>query len=274
MLSTAVAPTHTLTQSGAAPIEEWIDQFHRDGFLIVRNVLSAERIAQLKADLDASVGEHRDGTPSADLHMRSFETSSANVQLFEQEPIATFAERLIGDERPDHGAEGVHVIHNNSFRTHAGQGISGWHSDEPPYYLVTDGHAPTNVRLPVLLFTCNYYLTDVTELQHGPTQFVPGSHLFGAQCPGSLDETEYADNVVSAYGEAGTALLFGCQTWHRGSPNTSQRTRYVSQVSYASRIIGHRYYPFMNYVMPDHVYQDANPRLRRLLGFLPRGAYG
>jgi hypothetical protein len=30
----------------------------------------------------------------------------------------------------------------------------------------------------------------------------------------------------------------------------------------------------MNYQMPEHVYADANPRLKRLLGFLPKGPYG
>ena len=53
-----------------------------------------------------------------------------------------------------------------------------------------------------------------------------------------------------------------------------QRTRYITQVTYARRIIGHRYSPFMNYVMPEHVYRYAYPRLKRLLGFLPNGAYG
>ena len=39
------------------------------------------------------------------------------------------------------------------------------------------------------------------------------------------------------------------------------------------RMIGHKYYPFINYTMPEHVYKDADPRLKRLLGFLDRGAY-
>ena len=30
----------------------------------------------------------------------------------------------------------------------------------------------------------------------------------------------------------------------------------------------------MNYQMPPQVYENANPRLKRLLGFLDRGAYG
>ena len=144
--------------------------------------------------------------------------SQANLSLFDREPIVTFAERLIGDDRPAYGADHVHVIHNNSFRTRPGQGISNWHQDEPPYYVVTDGEPPTNVKLPVLLFTCNYYLTDVTTLEQGPTQFVPGSHLFGAAPPDAMDGTRWEDKVVNAYGGAGTAIMFSCQTWHQGCP--------------------------------------------------------
>jgi hypothetical protein len=45
-------------------------------------------------------------------------------------------------------------------------------------------------------------------------------------------------------------------------------------VSYGRKLIGHKYAPFMNYQMPEHVYRDAGPRRKRLLGFLPSGAYG
>lgn len=256
------------------PIEEWIEQFHRYGYLVVEDVLPPDLVAQLKADLDRALGDDAQPEATAELHQRMFEISPANLSLFDREPIVTFAERLIGDDRPAFGADHVHVVHNNSFRTRKGQGISGWHQDEPPYYVVTHGEPPTNVKLPVLLFTCNYYLTDVTSLEHGPTQFLPGSHLFGAAPPGSLEGTSWEPQVVNAFGKAGTALLFGCQTWHRGAPNRSDRTRYVTQVSYAHRTIGHRYYPFMNYVMPEHVYAQANPRLKRLLGWVPRGPYG
>jgi len=45
-------------------------------------------------------------------------------------------------------------------------------------------------------------------------------------------------------------------------------------VTYGRRLVGHKYYPFMNYNMPESVHKDASPRLRRLLGFLNHGAYG
>jgi Phytanoyl-CoA dioxygenase (PhyH) len=259
---------------GDPPIEDWIEQFHRDGFLVVQDVLPADLVKQLKADLDEQLGDENQPDVKAELWHRMFEISDANLRLFDRDPIASFAEHLIGDDRPAFGPDHVHVIHNNSFRTRKGQGISGWHQDEPPYYVVTGGEPPTNVRLPVLLFTCNYYLTDVTSLEHGPTQFVPGSHLFGAPPPATVEGSRWESSIVEAYGGAGTAVMFSCQTWHRGAPNQSDRTRYVTQVSYAHRTIGHRFWPFMNYVMPEHVYADANPRLRRLLGWVPHGPYG
>lgn len=265
-------PQFQLTED--PPIDEWIDQFHRTGYLVVENVLPPDLVATLKADLDRLLGPQAQPGVQAELQLRMFEHSQANLSLFDREPIVTFAERLIGDDRPAFGAEHVHVIHNNSFRTRKGQGISAWHQDEPPYYLVTHGEPPTNVRLPVLLFTCNYYLTDVTSPEHGPTEFIAGSHLFGAAPPTTLVGTRWENDAVPAYGKAGTAILFSCQTWHRGAPNRSERVRYATQVSYAHRTIGPRYYPFMNYVMPEHVYADANPRLKRLLGFLPSGPYG
>lgn len=248
-------------------IAEWVEQFHRDGFLFLERVLTPETCAQLREDLDqrlAELGNYMGG--SFQIQCRMFESSQANLRLFDMEPIVSFAEALIDGP--------CHIVHNNSFRTPPGEGIITWHQDDPPHFLVTHGEPPTNIRLPVLLFTCNYYLTDVPSLEYGPTQLIPGSHLFGASPPPTIEGTPWEEKVFSACGPAGSVIMFNCQVWHRGAPNLSGRTRYITQVSYARRIIGHKYYPFMNYVMPKHVYKDANPRLRRLLGFLPSGAYG
>ena len=101
--------------------------------------------------------------------------------LFDIEPIASFAEALV--------ANNCHVIHNNSFQTRPGGGITSWHQDDSLHYIVTEGEPPTNVKLPVLLFTANYYLTDVTEIDHGGTEVIPGSHLFGASPPNPIEGT-------------------------------------------------------------------------------------
>lgn len=259
-----------------AQLQAWCEQFDRDGYLFIENVLPPDLVQQLNDDLDAELerlNERRGEAIGIDLAVRMFEHSRANLSLFDLEPVASFAELLIG--RDDKGPDWVHVIHNNSFKTFpGGGGITRWHQDDSPHYLVTEGEPPTNVRLPVLLFTANYYLTDVTEKENGATEVVPGSHLFGKACPESLEGTEWEDRVRYPLGRAGSLIMFNNQVWHRGGPNTSDRVRSITQVSYARRIIGHKYFPFMNYQLPEHVHADASPRLKRLLGFLPTGPYG
>jgi ectoine hydroxylase-related dioxygenase (phytanoyl-CoA dioxygenase family) len=253
-----------------ALIDSWVEQFHRDGCLFLRHVLPPDWCAELRHDLDLALDGPDAGTRlpspnSIQINHRMFETSGANLRLFDVEPIVTFAERLVA---PD-----CHVIHNNSFRSPPGAAIE-WHQDDAPHFEITHGEPPDNVRLPVLLFTCNYYLTDVDTIDHGPTQTIPRSHLFGSSPPDPIEGSGYEDQVVSNLGPAGSVIMFNNQVWHRGAPNASDRTRYITQISYARRLVGHKYYPFMNYQMPEHVYEGADERRRRLLGFLPRGAYG
>lgn len=248
-------------------IADWVERFDRDGCLFLEEVLPLDWVAELRADLDRDLRENNEeGDGVIQLHHRMFETSQANLRLFDMEPIVSFAEALV--------SASCHVVHNNSFRTPLGKGITTWHQDDPPHYRVTHGEPPDNVRLPVLLFTANYYLTDVPSVEYGPTQFIPGSHLFGASPPPVIEGTKWEDKVVSCVGKAGSVVMFNNQVWHRGGPNLSDRVRYMAQVSYGRRMVNHFFYPFMNYQMPEHVTRDASPRLKRLLGFLPSGAYG
>jgi ectoine hydroxylase-related dioxygenase (phytanoyl-CoA dioxygenase family) len=279
-MSTATLDTPDVVPHGTRPdywaghkaspeqINEWVEQFHRDGYLLIPKVLPLELCARLRADLDKDLGVIATPDQSCELRMRMFERSAANLSLFDLEPIVTFAERLIATE--------THVIHNNSFQTNPGQGITSWHQDDPPHLLVTSGEPPTNIRLPVLFFTCNYYLTDVDEVANGGTECIPRSHMLGAPCPGDASGplAHVFKGVAHNLAPAGSVVMFNNQVWHRGGPNTSARTRYVTQITYARRIIGHKYAPFMNYQMPEHIHAGANPRLKRLLGFLSNGAYG
>jgi hypothetical protein len=104
-----------------APVAEWVEQFHRDGYLFLKNVLTPELCAELRADLDRALAANPPEPNAAkiELHHRMFEVSPANLRLFEHEPIVSFAEALIDGP--------CHVIHNNSFKTPPGGGITGWH---------------------------------------------------------------------------------------------------------------------------------------------------
>lgn len=270
----------------AEELNTWIEFFHTNGFLVIHNVLKPEQCQHLRNDLEEIVRKTHNENDSKSKKMmmkRMFEHSKHNLDLFALEPIVTFAENLIGgtngctysinDGVPN--ANAVHVIHNNSFTIPPqtdGLAKNKWHQDDTPHVLSLDGKPLTNIRLNVLTFTVNYYLTDVLSPDNGPTQVIPGSHLFGKLCDGDI--SSYEDRIHSCLGAMGTAVCFNNQVWHRGSRNSSSTTRYITQITYAKRLVGHKYAPFMNYQMPSHCYEGADERLKRLLGFLPSGAYG
>lgn len=268
-------------------MKELINSFHENGFLVVPDLLSKDQCEVLKNDLDQALLKNK-----KKIQKRMFEKSKANLELFWQEPIVTLAEKIIEDNGSDlvlpgedlklaskgvPSANETHVIHNNSFIIKArsnGLGGSVWHQDDTPHITSLDGNPLTNVRLNVLAMTCLYYLTDVPSVDYGPTEFIKGSHLFGMSCNNERAE-KHLDKVVSAIGNAGTCVIFNNQTWHRGGPNKSDQNRYCTQVTYAKRLVGHKYGNFMNYQMPNEIFENiTEPRKLRLLGFLGHGAYG
>src|SRR5207237_10119189 len=112
------------TKASDQQIDQWVEQFHRDGFLVLHDVLPKELIPPLKSDLDRAL--NCDPKPGAmlELQVRMFETSKANLAIFELEPIVTFAEKLLKYDQ--------HVVHNTSFRPRPGGWLSGWHRLGPP----------------------------------------------------------------------------------------------------------------------------------------------
>jgi len=54
----------------------------------------------------------------------------------------------------------------------------------------------------------------------------------------------------------------------------SDQVRYVGSVVYSQRIIAQKLYPFIDYRMPEYVWEGTDERMQRLLGRHEKGAYG
>ena len=78
-------------------IDSWAAQFHREGYLVLHDVLDPDLIAQLKVDLDRGL-EEEPPTPNGiiELRHRMFEFSDANLSLFDREPTASRFGRQTG----------------------------------------------------------------------------------------------------------------------------------------------------------------------------------
>ncbi len=272
-MSAATATTVPATAIPGKPLaadarRQVIDDFHRDGFALLPGVL-ADEAPRLRALIDRVFDDPAyAGNRYGDwIAARLFETDPVLRDLLVAEPWITLAEEVLG---PD-----CHLVAQNTVRNRPGEAITGWHVDDELFFPLPEGverHDP-RVRLPKFLFTIQILLSDVPDEAHGPTQFVPGSHYAGRQ-PSGETPTFAGRGPVSILGRAGDAYLHDPQCWHRGAPNTSTATRYLLQIAYGRRWIAQRFHPFIDYRMPEHVWDGAGERLQRVLGRHPKGPYG
>ncbi|GGD97151.1 phytanoyl-CoA dioxygenase family protein [Paenibacillus nasutitermitis] len=244
----------------------YLEAFYRDGFVKIPQVLSPEEVHTLRAAVEGAFEEPDDGYGGI-VRVKMFERGNMFLDLMDKDGVIEFAEAVLGAN--------CHVVAVNAVRNPKGAGIDTWHVDEDLFFPIPEGsELDPAIRMPVFKFTCNYYLVDVDETK-GPTQVVPGSHRSG-QHPQLVDGVpDYkGQGPVSCTGKAGDLIIFSGQTWHRGARNEHEQPRVVQQITYGRRWVSQRFYPFLNYKLPDQVYEAANPRQRRLLGEHPRGPYG
>mmetsp|Transcript_33124 Transcript_33124/g.51776 ORF Transcript_33124/g.51776 Transcript_33124/m.51776 type:complete len:85 (-) Transcript_33124:133-387(-) len=74
---------------------------------------------------------------------------------------------------------------------------------------------------------------------------------------------------------AGTCLIISSAVWHRGCRVSREgNPRYLFQVSYGRRLVGHKHKSIMDYTLPRGVRQLlVSEEDRQLMGYLQGGAY-
>jgi len=263
------------------------DFFYTNGYVILENALTPEMLTNLRNDLNSADSHFKMNQSAKDakknengrrhkVHKCFFENSKATVDLIENSKLTDFAQYVIGDvpgARPDSNSLTAHVIHNNAFTVPpGGRGQApSWHVDDPLQQIIVPNNylLPAYVRLPVLNATYMIWLSDCDTPDKGPTYVVPGSHRFGRP----INNIEAERKGIPLCGKAGTAVLVNANVWHRGCENKSNISRETLQITFARRIIGHKFKTIMNYQMPSHVLEGRSDILKQRLGFLEGGAY-
>ena len=123
-------------------------------------------------------------------------------------------------------------------RSRTGTWTTGWNSRCRKTIARFD---PRIAPMPVFWLTLQFALSDIDSLEHGPTQFVPGSHYSGRRPPPGENPAFEGRGPKSILCKAGDVYLFNHQCWHRGAPNLSDRTRYLMQIQYAQRWADRRF---------------------------------
>ena len=264
------------TEQELTPI---LEDFFLNGATIIRSVLSADQCEQMCRRIDQifdepyfaemrNVKTKPEGSKPIVVH-RLFECDRMFRDLLIREPIISIAETVLGPQ--------CHSIAQGCILNRRDHGINRFHVDDGLEFPIQNEsvkrHDP-RLRMPVLRMSVQIALTDQDEDRFGPSQFVPGSHYAG-RSPNDPEHPIFeGQRPVSLHMKAGDLYLLNGQTWHRGVPNTSDRVRYLFHQVYGQRFVSQRFWPYLNYHMPDYVLEGADERLLRVLGKHPEMAYG
>jgi ectoine hydroxylase-related dioxygenase (phytanoyl-CoA dioxygenase family) len=211
------------------------DVFAREGCVRIPNVFTPGEVAALRAATDKCAadetlsGKYRTAVANAFVLRYCHELDPIFAETLKKENVIQIAESVLG--------KGARFNAFNVIRNGTGQAISYWHIDDvvefplPPEIARFDAR----IRMPVFWMTIQVALSDIDSLENGPTQYIPGSHYSG-RTPTPPDDPRWeGQGAVPALCKAGDVYLTNHQCWHRGAPNTSDRTRYVMQLQYAAR---------------------------------------
>ena len=242
-----------------------IRDFKQDGFVLIPGVLETGETSKLREKVDElferpelAESGHKGKNPFIIWHLN--ELDRIFCDMLTREPIYSLMEAIFGS--------GFQQCGNQVLRNEEGQQIDRWHVDNALWFPLPDGvprHDP-RVEMPEFWLTVQIALSDIDTLDHGPSQYVPGSHYSGRNPPEAGTPAFAGRDPVSVLCRAGDIYLHNPQCWHRGTPNCSGKRRYLLQQQYGQAWAFRRYNAYINYKLPAHLLKDADERLLDVLG--------
>ena len=182
-----------------------IAQFRRDGYIKLKDVLSADVIARYGPVITAEVHrlntmhlpiEQRDTYSKAFLQVMNIWTKNETVKEF------CFGKKLTRLAAALLGVSGVRMYHDQALYKEPGGGITPWHADQ--YYWPLSNANTVTAWIPL----------QATPMELGPLAFAAGSHKFEAG-----RELGISDESV----DATPTLVFCTATSDSQTPNTGPR---------------------------------------------------
>lgn len=246
----------------AGPTESQLGDFSRDGYLVVRDAISADLIERLVRAADALMDS------KASLGWEVFQEDGArsyrdcvlldDVFMELLTPPAVFPV-IVGILGANIQLLGSQLIYTDSMRPVRTPEHTHWHRDRMVAVSDLGGAA-----VPRLSVKAAYYLTDVQSPDSGMTLFAPGSHRLEQplRIPhGAIDPPDAVRPVL----QLGDAVLFENRTWHCPGFNSAGRVRKAVIMEYGYRWLRRR---TRERLIPERLTEGRDPVARQLLGDL------
>lgn len=249
--------------------------FHRDGFVVVRDVLDEEQVGRLRAGVEAAASEivalDPDGHGNRGPHRYSFGGASATRSMLHRPewqmlidvPVVTelltaifgsddYSVRAAGGDFCMPGATGYQPLHSD---------MGDWvDAERTPFSSFRDGRGLLTTReLPTPYVCVNFLPTDATPL-NGPTRQIPGSQHSREPFPTLEEEPEWMRLSTVCPAPAGSVQIRDVRAWHGGTPNLTDSLRAIPNVEYYAPWFREPTLPSISY--DDH--QQLSPHGRAI----------
>jgi ectoine hydroxylase-related dioxygenase (phytanoyl-CoA dioxygenase family) len=228
-------------------VERAVKIFNRDGFVVVRDALTAVQLAFLKAGVDAAMNDiisvDPDRSGNRGSHRYSFGGSSLTrsmlhlpewqmlVDLPTVTPIVTaifgssdYMLRAASGDFCIPGATNYQPLHSD-MRDRVDANTTPFSSFHDPR-----GHISTR-DLPCPYVCVNFLTVDATRL-NGPTRQIPGSQHSRAPFPTLAEEPEWMRLSTVCPVPAGAVQIRDVRAWHGGTPNLSDELRAIPNIEF------------------------------------------
>jgi ectoine hydroxylase-related dioxygenase (phytanoyl-CoA dioxygenase family) len=241
----------------SSDVERAATIFHRDGFVAIRDALSAEQLKIAQAGANRVIAEQVEkiGLENANRGFARFSFGDQTrhsewAMLIDLPTTLPILDRIWGSEEYScSGAGGDYSV--------PGAQIQKLHSDIGDFFHDPQGQA-TFHDVPAPFIVINFLMVDFTR-ENGAIRFVPCTQRSRAEIPSLAEEPEWMRNSIIC-APAGTAIIRDVRCWHAGTENSSQQIRPMTSVGYhapwfASRNSG---------VLPRDIYNSLSPRAQRM----------
>ena len=236
--------------------------FHRDGFVVMRNALTAQQLAYARSGADRVIAQQTAAIPLEDAN-RGYARYSFGpqhhhpewAQLIDLQTVLPVLEAIwTSSEFHCWGAGGDYSL--------PGARIQKLHADITD--MLRDPQGRVNVMdLPTPVIVVNFPMVDFTEI-NGATRFVPGTHRNRDPVPGLEEEPDWMKRSIVC-GPAGGAVIRDIRCWHGGTANRSGEIRAMTSVGYSA--------PWFVWLRREHplprpVYDSISDRAKDLTRFI------
>lgn len=228
-------------------IERAAKIFHRDGFVVVRDVLTPEQLEFIRAGCDREIhnilSQDKNRSGNRGSHRYSFGSSSKTghlvhlpewAMLIDLPAVTPIITEIFGSD--DYicrggggdfclpGAIDYQRLHSDiaDRREYEGRTVGSF----------KDHRGKLTIRdLPCPYVCCNFLMVDFHEL-NGPTRQIPGTQHSREKIPRLADEPEWMKLSTVMPAPAGSVLMRDVRAWHGGTPNLADEVRAIPNAEF------------------------------------------